>query len=142
MPRGFSLLELLLILTLVGILAGLAYPRAVDTLDRATVERATRELVVAHRRARMNAVVESRIGLLYVSGDSVVLKMVIGSDTATRWRSPGPAALGVSLSGPTRPLRFLPTGVTFGASNATFVLSKGGWSRRVVVSRWGRLRVQ
>ena len=142
MSRGFSLLELLLILTLVGTLAGLAYPRAVDTVDRASVERATRELVAAHTRARMNAVVENRIGLLYVSGDSLVLKMVIGADTVTRWRTPGPSALGISLSGPSRPLRFLPTGVTFGASNATFVLSRGGWSRRVVISRWGRVRVQ
>jgi prepilin-type N-terminal cleavage/methylation domain-containing protein len=142
MPRGFSLLELLLLLTLVGILAGLAYPRALETLDRAAVERATRELVAAHARARMNAVVESRIGLLYVSADSIVLKMVAGSDTLTRWRSPGPRTLGITLSGPSRPLRFLPSGVTFGASNATYVLSRGAWTRRVIVSRWGRVRVQ
>ena len=37
---------------------------------------------------------------------------------------------------------FAPSGVAVGASNATYTLRRGGALRQVIVSRYGRVRMQ
>jgi prepilin-type N-terminal cleavage/methylation domain-containing protein len=140
--HGITLIELLLALTLAGLLAGLAYPRIGAAMDRLAVERTAQDLVVAHLRARTLAMVRSRIALLYVTADSLYIATVEGSDTLLRWRGTGAAQQGVLLSGPARPIVFAPSGVTFGVSNGTYVFERGQAQRRVIVSRWGRVRLQ
>ena len=142
MTRGFTLLELLIAISILAILAAISAPRLARPLDRFVVDRAARELAAAHGRARMRAVVESRVSLLVITPDSLVLSVLADRDTLIRWRASGPRKAGVSLTGPSRPLRFLPSGVAYGVSNATFELSRGATTRRVVVSRWGRVRIQ
>lgn len=142
MNRGATLLELLLVLTITGIVLAMAGPAVSPWLDRASVDRAAQELVAAHRRARATAVLESRVALLFIAPDSLLLRVVAGSDTTTRWSAPGPAAAGVSLTGPAYPLRFSPVGWTFGVSNGTYRLTRGRATRQVVVSRLGRVTVR
>jgi hypothetical protein len=90
----------------------------------------------------MTAVIESRPALLLVRADSLILSVIDGVDTLPRWAAPGARVVGVTLTGPIRPLVFSPLGITLGLSNATFVLGRGGASRQVIISRYGRVRVQ
>lgn len=142
MTRGTTLLELLLVLAITGIVLAISGPVVSPWLDRTSVDRAARELVAAHRRARATAVLESRVSLLLIGPDSLLLRVVVGSDTITRWSAPGPAAAGVSLTGPAYPLLFSPVGWTFGVSNGTYLLRRGRATRQVVVSRLGRVTVR
>lgn len=141
MRRGFTLIELALAISVVGLVTAIAIPPLMSRLDAVTTDTAARRLVSAHFRARMEAILRNRIVLLLVRSDSVVISAVQSGDTAVVWREAGPAAEGVQLAGPARRLIFSPVGITMGVSNATFRLSRGAAAREVVASRLGRVRI-
>ena len=139
MRRGATLPELSLTLILVGILLLMALPRIHGLADSMAVGRAAQEIAAAHRRARMAAVLQSRLLELTVEANALTIRPSGGG--ATVWRADGPAADGVALAGPSRTLTFSPTGITVGLSNASFQLTRGAARRTVVVSRLGRVRI-
>jgi prepilin-type N-terminal cleavage/methylation domain-containing protein len=141
MKNGLSLIELLVALAIVGLLTGAAAPVVRGLRDRYLVAGAAFEIAGAHNRARIRSVLESRVAELEVRADSLLIRVVTPAGTSVVWAAPGPLAAGVNFSSPSRRLSFAPTGVTLGFANATFVLSRGGVQRQVVVSRLGRVRV-
>jgi prepilin-type N-terminal cleavage/methylation domain-containing protein len=138
MRRGYTLIETVLSLAVLGLLLGIALPRFATVKDQLAVNDEAGRIAAAHRRARTTAILLSRPVVLIIAADSLVVE----ADSAGRWSAPGPAAAGVTLAGPTRRLTFSPVGITTGLSNATLLLTRGSASRTVVVSRLGRLRVQ
>ena len=139
MRRGYTSLELIVVLLVVTGLLGIAVPRMVAILDAIEVERAAREILGAYRRARITAIMRSRTAVLTVGPTALTIRA--RGDTADLWRSEGPAAAGVTLAGPTRQITFSPVGLTTGVANATFHLSRRSASRTIVVSRLGRARI-
>jgi Tfp pilus assembly protein FimT len=133
------MLELSLVLTLIGLMLGIALPRITALRDGWTAEQAAQAIVLAHTRARMAAVLLSRPLVLTVAPDS--LRIATLTDSVV-WRAAGPAAEGATLAGPVRKLTFSPVGLTMGLSNATFQVRRGAAIRSVVVSRLGRVRIQ
>jgi prepilin-type N-terminal cleavage/methylation domain-containing protein len=142
MNRGVTLPELVIALSIVALVLGIAAPGMSGPLDTLAVEHAAGEIAGAHARARVTAVVESRLALLHVSPDSMVLEVVLPTGPERRWAMPGPARFDVAMAGGSRTLTFSPTGITTGFSNATWTLTKGSALRRVVVSRLGRVRIE
>jgi prepilin-type N-terminal cleavage/methylation domain-containing protein len=140
--RGFSLLELVLVLAVLSLLLLVALPRLSAVLDSIAVESAAQRVAALHARARITAVIENRVVVYGIAADSLRLGVVAGGDTAWRAATPGPAAAGVTLTGPTRRVLWSPVGVALGVSNGTWVLARGSARRAVVVSRLGRLRIQ
>lgn len=139
MRRGFTLLELALVLSIAGLTLGIAWPRFGALLDSITVEHAAQQIVSAHQRARIIAIARSQPAVLTVAPDRLTIRLR-GATTAL-WEDAGPVAIGVSLSGPPRTMTFTPVGMTMGLSNATFQLRRGTAVRTVVVSRLGRVRM-
>lgn len=142
MRRGLTLVELLLVVTIVGLLAAVGGPRLAEALNRISVRNAAQRLVAAHTRARLHSTLHGRVTLLTFRADSLILQAIDGVDTLPVWQEPGPAASGVTLAGPGHPIVFVPTGLTHGLVNGTWTLSAGGVTRTVVVSRAGRIRLQ
>lgn len=142
MNRGVTLPELLITVSLASLVLGIAAPRLSEPLDALAVEHAAGEIAAAHARARVASVVESRIALLQVGPDSLILELVGPSGPVRRWALPGPAQFDVTMAGGLRTLTFAPTGITMGFSNASWTLTKGSASRRVIISRLGRLRIE
>lgn len=139
MRRGFTLLELALVLSIAGLILGIALPRLGTLLDSITVDQAAHEIVSAHQRARIIAITRSQPVQLTVTSDRFTIRLR-GSAT-TLWEDAGPAAIGVSLAGPARTMTFTPIGMSMGVSNATFRLSRGARVKTVVISRLGRVRM-
>jgi prepilin-type N-terminal cleavage/methylation domain-containing protein len=139
MRRGFTLIEIVLVLVVMGLAFGIALPRLNALQNSLAVSRAAEEIVAAHRRARVIAVLRSRPVVLSVSADTLTIRLE-GASTDV-WGGSGPAADGVLLSGPTRRITFSPVGLAMGISNASFPLSRGSATRTVIVSRLGRIRV-
>jgi Tfp pilus assembly protein FimT len=142
MRRGVTLLELACIIVILGIMSAIMLPVAARPLNIIAVDHAAHQLVRAHMRARMAALRTNQVALLQLTADSLVVKLLDGRDTVPEWKRDGPAADGITLTGPTRLLRFTPTGISFGVSNGTWIVSKGSVTRRVVISRYGRVRVE
>ncbi|NOT06703.1 MAG: type II secretion system protein [Gemmatimonadales bacterium] len=145
MRRGFTLLEVVMVLMIVGLLASLALPGAAALADRLAVEHEVMRIVVAYRSAWSAARAQHRLALLRITADSLAIRTVGGSgaaDTVLAWLAPGPANAGVVLRSSAHSILFGPDGVAMGAANARHVLERGGVRREVVVSRLGRVRVQ
>lgn len=139
--HGASPLELIVVILAGSILLGTVVPSTRATLDRLAVAGAARDIAASHTRARMTAVLESRTTLLTVTADSIIIRVVAGTDTVVRSANGGPSAQGVALSGPTRAMRFSPVGIMMGVTNGTWRLSRNAAARNVVVSRLGRVRI-
>jgi Tfp pilus assembly protein FimT len=139
MRHGHTLLELTLVLAVAGLTLGIMLPRLSTLRDSLQVEQAAGEVVTAHRRARIAAILLSRPIVLRISPDSLAYGQP-GASSAL-WRAPGPARNGVTMASPARLLTFSPVGITTGLSNASFRLLRGSASRTVIVSRLGRVRV-
>jgi prepilin-type N-terminal cleavage/methylation domain-containing protein len=141
MQRGVTLIELVTALVILGLLTAVAGPSVAGMRDRYVVTGMASGLANAHNRARIHAVLTGGVTELEVRADSLIVRSVTASTTAMIWAAPGPASQGIALTGAPRSLRFAPTGVTMGFSNATFGLTRGSGHRQVVVSRLGRVRV-
>jgi prepilin-type N-terminal cleavage/methylation domain-containing protein len=142
MTRGMTLPEVVVTLVILGLTLSIAGPQLSAPLDAVAVEQAAGEIAAAHARARITAVVESRVALLRVSADSVTLEVLTPDGPERRWSVPGPGRLAVGMAGAARTLTFSPTGISMGFSNASWTLTKGAASRRVVISRLGRVRIE
>lgn len=142
MQRGISLVELLLVLVVAGLLGAIAVPRLDRPLATVRAETAAQRLARAHARARMTALIENRVAALRFHAESLTISVIDGRDTVRRWAGAGPATDGATLTGPTRHLLFTPTGITFGVSNGTWVVRHRGVERRVITSRYGRVRIE
>jgi prepilin-type N-terminal cleavage/methylation domain-containing protein len=140
MRRGVTLLEMVISLVLLGLLSAAAVPALSAVRDRYTVQAVAADIAGAHNRARIRAILEGQVTELEIRADSLILR-VNPPAPVTVWSAPGPLAAGVNLASAPRTLSFAPSGVTMGFANATFVVTRGGARRQVVVSRLGRVRV-
>jgi Tfp pilus assembly protein FimT len=139
MNRGATLIELALALTVAGLLLGMALPRLEVVRDSLAVDRAAGQIVGAHRRARMAAILQSRAMELAISPTGLAIRA--SGAVADQWQAEGPASDGVTLAGGLRRITFSPVGVSMGLSNGSYPLSRGTATRTVVISRLGRVRI-
>ena len=139
MNRGFSLIELLIGLVLLGLLTLMAVPRLAGLRDAAQLRQESLRLVVALDRARGTAVRFASNARLALTDSNYTITVALPDTLLEVWRAPGPGAEAVRLSGTGAPILFGPSGVAVGASNRTLILTAGGSSRRIVLSRLGRI---
>jgi prepilin-type N-terminal cleavage/methylation domain-containing protein len=135
---GYSLLELLACLALLGTIAGGAALRLPDILASVRLSGATQRLSAALRQARGHAL-ERGSPVEVELDDARRVWEVREVSAATLAREPLPP--GVSFAGlpASRRVRFTALGTT---DNATITLGAGAAVRRIVVNQRGRVRVQ
>ena len=91
MRRGYTVVELTLVLAIIGLLLGIALPGLTPLRDGWSAEQAAQAVILAHGRARVAAILSSRPLVLTVAPDS--LRIATLADSVV-WRGPGPAASG------------------------------------------------
>ena len=138
MKQGFTLPEVMLVCAVAAILLGIGVTSLVRAVDRLSVDAAVTQVIAAHQRARMMAVVRGQVLTLLI--DSAALSIAPPNGSAPLWSASGPAASGVTLPGPQRRFTFSPEGLSLGLSNASLQLQRGSTTRTIVVSRLGRIR--
>ena len=139
MRSGFTLTEILMVIVIIGIMAGLAVPRATKWRDRVAVQRAGNEAALFYQRVRFAAVLKSvtvRIGfepdLFTAASESPSVNLIV--------RTPGPARHGVSLEVSRSVIRLYPNGLGLGPANTKLVFRRGSAAESLTVSRLGRLK--
>jgi prepilin-type N-terminal cleavage/methylation domain-containing protein len=139
MRRGFSLLELVVVLGVTGTLLAIAVPPVVRWRDGATVRQAAWEVISFYHTARYAAILRATRVRLEFAPDTLTAVYEGATDSTFLGRS-GPSRLGVALT-VTRPvIEIAPNGLGWGAANTTLVFRRGAAADTLTTSRLGRLR--
>jgi len=136
--RGFTLPELLIVLTIAGVAMAIAIPNARAGLDRVSVRSAASDVRATLNYARMLAMAGGVPVAVDVDSVAGTLRIRRG-DERILTRGVGPAH-GVRLGRTRDSLTYDPRGFGRGAANLSIVLRRGTSVETVFVSRLGRVR--
>lgn len=137
MRTGYTLMEMLLVLAVVAIIAGIAMPALVGMRDRITVRLAAIDAARALSDARSMALTAARRTAVRMDIVRNTLTVYAGDDTLRTLRLDD---YGVQLRTTRDSIAWGPTGIGWGAATATITLSRGSASTALAVSRLGRIR--
>jgi type IV fimbrial biogenesis protein FimT len=136
--RGASLAELLITLSILGVLTSVAVPRASQLADRVSVRGAAQDVVVTLAAARAAAVRRGAYASFVADPRTGQLRVVSGGEVLlVRYLA---QARGVKIEASRESVTFAPGGLGWGAANTTVIVSRGTRSDTVVMSRLGRVR--
>lgn len=140
-PRtGFSLLELLTVVTVMGLMMAIAAPRVADALVRRNVKGARVAVASLYARARIHAVQTRRPTTLQFS-DSLAWVTVGGAaglDTVGSVQNLA-REFGVTIAS-TGTIAVQPTGLVNAGAPIRVTVTKAGKSDSVVISGYGKLQ--
>ena len=135
---GFTLLELLLAVTIIGTLTGITIPRTRRLLDAIATRGAAGDAVNMLELARHVAM--SRGERVSVDIDSAPARLTMRAGNDTIKRRDEKAIHGVRFAATRTPVVYSQLGMGFGVSNLTLVVTRGQAAETVTVSRLGRVR--
>jgi len=135
---GTTLIELLLALVGSGIMLAMAVLGVVRLRDALHVRHAARLLADAFGTARSTALAQHGVMQLVVTPQSLTIRR--SRDLADVQRTPLPPL--DAVDGAPRLHRFAPDGLMLDVGNATYVLRRGSTTRRVIVAKYGRTRIE
>jgi type IV fimbrial biogenesis protein FimT len=139
-PRGFTLLELMILLTIVGIVAAVAIPSIASRTRPFDIAESSRRLNAEIGRLRARAVAEGQAYELVVDGGSTIsIEHGTGDDRVVERTETMPEGASASLNdAASGSITFYPTGRVSGAGN--LVISDGTSRHTVRVLASGMTR--
>lgn len=138
MRRGTTLPEIIVVMTIAGILGSIAVARTAVLRDRISVRSAATETVSTFSLARRWAL--SRASRTAITIDTAAASLVVRSFTDTISTRRLGSSHGVTVAASRDSMAYAPNGLGYGASNLTLVLRRGAAAETIVVSRLGRVR--
>jgi prepilin-type N-terminal cleavage/methylation domain-containing protein len=139
-PAGFTLVELLIVVLVIGMVTLFAFPRAGVVLDHAQVRGARTAIVNKLNATRIAARSSNRVAVLRLAANTLWLELNAMSGTS-KTTLPGGVELnssyGVTVSGPDS-VKFDPRGLSQSGTQ-TYVVSRNGWSDSVTINGYGRI---
>jgi type IV fimbrial biogenesis protein FimT len=136
--RGFTVPELLIVLTIAGVVMAIAIPNGKAGLDRISVRSAASDVRATLNYARMLAMAGGVPVAVDVDSAAGTLRVMRG-DERILTRGIGPAH-GVRIGRTRDSLAYDPRGFGRGAANLSILLRRGASVETVFVSRLGRVR--
>jgi prepilin-type N-terminal cleavage/methylation domain-containing protein len=140
MGKGFSLVELAVVLVIVGIFAAVGLPRLQRLLDWIATDHAARAVTTALAVGRHGAVMQATRSRVIIAADTLRIDRFGAGGWEPWWRRPGPAEWGVQMSVSNPVVTFGPTGMGWGLSNTKVVLWRGSQVETITTSRVGRVK--
>ncbi|MEP6590666.1 MAG: GspH/FimT family pseudopilin [Gemmatimonadota bacterium] len=138
--QGFSLIELLLVIVVIGTLLAITAPRIATALSRRSVTGATAGMDALLRRARASAI-QTRLPATITFASGVATVTVDSAGTAKLVGQPlnFPAQYGVAVTPSSNTLRIEPTGLILTGTPFSMVATKSGAADTTVVTGYGRI---
>lgn len=142
--RGFTVIELMMVITLAGIMMLVGFPKLMNSLEHNDVRGARGKVVALFNRARASAIESNRHVTFRVNPTLVVITQSVpggGVDTVSIEDFSG---AGVGLVTSASSIQIDPRGLatSLGSSTATIALSKGSHADTVLISGFGRVMSQ
>lgn len=139
MRQGFTLIEIVMVLAVIGIVASLGAPHISRYVDWLAVRRAETEAAAFYSRVRITAVHRAVRMRISFSDDSLLAIAVGAVDSVARCVR-GPARHGVLLETSRPEIMLYPNGLGLGAANTKLKFRRGEAVDSFTISRLGRLR--
>ncbi len=136
--RGFTLLDVVVSMAIIGILYAVSVPKASAFLDSIAVQGATSDAFAVFSSARNAAV--NGAAQATVEIDSVRTTMIVRVKTDTILKRDVGLIHQVKLSSSRPSITFSASGMGYGAGNLTLVIKRGRAIDSLFVSRLGRVR--
>jgi len=139
--RGYTVIEMLLVMIIIGVIAGITYMRMAPTIGRARVRGAASVLAGDLQYAQVMAARLRTPIVVSVNSGTFSYDIQDRAGTVYRARDFGTAsdyALSELTASPTS-LEVFPNAIA--AQNATYTVGANGYRRRVTFSRAGQIRV-
>ncbi|MDM9650224.1 prepilin-type N-terminal cleavage/methylation domain-containing protein [Pseudomonas wenzhouensis] len=128
--RGFTLVELMIVIALIAILAMAASPFTSEWSNSAQRQAAKNNLVMAYGQAKAAAIRNDCSTAIQLEfGTSIAVKC--GTDTL--WQANTPTGVSITLSSGASPLSFDNRGLPVGNANISFVITKGAQDNGVLL---------
>jgi prepilin-type N-terminal cleavage/methylation domain-containing protein len=140
--RGMTLIEIVIVIVLIGAMAGYAIPRIGDAITKQNVRSARTLFVSMHARARATAIQRgSRTQLVVSNGQLRIVSFnpVTGASESVGNLEDLGQRYGVTVSPSTLTLTFDPRGIGTEASQTEVTIRKGSYTSRIVISPAGRV---
>ena len=138
MRRGTTMIEISVVVGILGLMAGLTFPRFGSYRDRVAVDAATSSTMSLLATARHAALRRAtRTAVHFDTGTATVL-VVAGIDTLER--RPLRDVHGVVFTTTRDSIAFSSSGLGYGAANTQIILRRGNATDTISVSRLGRAR--
>ena len=145
--NGFTLIELMIVVTILGTLALIGLPRMRDGMTRSNVRGARTTLINLLSKARTAATQTNRITLLKIQGNNAFVlarpRLAAGAGDADTLGPVQPLGdiYGVTVTAAIDSVRFDPRGLGTGfGTGTTFLVSLNGKTETVTVDGLGRVR--
>ena len=139
--RGYTVIELLLVMIIIGVIAGITYVRMAPTLQRAKVRGAAGVLAGDLQYAQVMAARMRTPMVISVNTTALTYQIADRAGTVFRARDFGAASdYGLSeMAATPAALEVFPNAVA--AQSGTYTVGAGGYRRQVTFSRAGQIRV-
>lgn len=138
MRSGMTLIEVGVTIGLLGLMAGLTFPRFGTYRDRVAVDAATSSTMSLLATARHAALRRATRTAVYLDSARGMVSIVAGVDTLER--RPLRDVHGVEFSTSRDSIAFSATGLGYGAANTQIIVRRGAAADTIAVSRLGRAR--
>ena len=135
---GYSVLELTLVLTIIGLCLTLVAPRFASLRDGASARGAVREIGATFSAARQTAL--SRRAMVSVAFDTARGVIELRSRGQIMLHRPLGLIYGVTMASNRDSAVYDVRGVAYGVSNLTVVVQRGSAIQTLTMSRLGRVR--
>jgi len=143
--RGFSLIEMLIVMILIGILTAVALPYLRTGPSKSSVRGANSAIASYHAIARNAAIARGRMAVLVIKAAAPAMVLVVV-------RRPGSSAVdtvgavanlystfSVALTTTSDSVIFTPRGIGISTSTTTVISTRGGVADTLTISAAGRL---
>lgn len=138
MRNGTTLIEVSVTIGILGLVAGLAFPRFGAYRDRVAVDAASSSMLSLLATARHAALRRATLTAVHLDTSAAIVLVKAGADTIER--RPLHEVHGVRMSTTRDSIAYAPSGLGYGAANTQIILRRGAAADTIAVSRLGRAR--